>query len=341
MPKEITHWTMAELALRKLPTGPLTELLSAHHHLYYLGAVNFDTPYYLTNGPWADTMQEAGVRLHDHNPFPRLRLMLENTPAPNHGALTVFLCGLITHIITDAVFHPPVFYFCGDANSPDPGIADAAGYRHHLFETHLDLYLYDYMPLINFRYMDNSYRHKEISDDLYTRLLSWLYFAKESANLEGIGAALTAHRRLQKRFFNPLFLALSHLINVVTINRYREKTAIFYPRRQADAAPFFSHPIHHLHPVTGEAVTTDLRSLIETVIDECHRVFFILEKQLEVSGRTHYTFAKGIGRTLKQLEKTCPSLKTGLPRFDNPPMTFCDTSIDMPHLLRHPSPALS
>jgi len=66
MPKELTHWMLAEKSLEQLEsTGALHELIVAHRNLYLAGAVLPDTLLHLFYGPWSKQALMLACQFHD------------------------------------------------------------------------------------------------------------------------------------------------------------------------------------------------------------------------------------------------------------------------------------
>ena len=64
MPKEISHWLLAQETARRLPDGLIRESIEGYPDLYELGAVVFDSSFYAVMYPNAPEALEAGLRLH-------------------------------------------------------------------------------------------------------------------------------------------------------------------------------------------------------------------------------------------------------------------------------------
>ena len=66
MPKEYTHWVLAEKVLQNAPER-IKRMLSRNRQLYYLGAVAPDTPYYYLFGKDRARFKNAADFLHGRN----------------------------------------------------------------------------------------------------------------------------------------------------------------------------------------------------------------------------------------------------------------------------------
>lgn len=57
MPKEYTHWVLAEKIFLELPGSQIKHLIEQNKNLYYLGAVIPDTPLYTCRKPYKEGYQ--------------------------------------------------------------------------------------------------------------------------------------------------------------------------------------------------------------------------------------------------------------------------------------------
>jgi len=115
MPKEATHWILAEHAWQAMPGGLLKAEIQENKALYYLVAIVFDTPYYSLTGKNRSNLLVAAMRLHGYQastPFNPFVLLARSSEILSEG-YRPFLAGALTHAAADAVFHPPIFYFSG------------------------------------------------------------------------------------------------------------------------------------------------------------------------------------------------------------------------------------
>jgi len=107
LPKEITHWIIADLIREQMEDCPLKACLSENIHMYHIGAVALDTPYYLTGSHQA-FFQALASRLHGikgENTYDPLYMLFKSFPGSVPRPVFAFLCGVITHIMIDSSFH--------------------------------------------------------------------------------------------------------------------------------------------------------------------------------------------------------------------------------------------
>ena len=119
MPKELTHWMLAERALAELPKDSrLRRIVVQHRNAYLGGAVLPDTLAHIFRGPFHPTARSLSHRFHNPagNSFAPLiraeRRFPDGLPAP---LLSCFL-GVICHMEADMVLHPYVYSAMGSAD---------------------------------------------------------------------------------------------------------------------------------------------------------------------------------------------------------------------------------
>lgn len=114
MPREKVHWLVADSVFRALPDGWLKQRLAEHYSLYLIGAVIYDSPYcspagFLNRQFYNGARAAHGMNLENTwRPFERLSLQ-----CPDDGPSIALAAGALTHLMTDASFHPAVYWFTG------------------------------------------------------------------------------------------------------------------------------------------------------------------------------------------------------------------------------------
>ena len=162
MPKELTHWYLAEKVahailtpmeredsrLYSAPLDPtpsdlapsypaLARCIRSAPHTFLLGAVGPDYLFYYLKGPEREAFQAAAMVLHGRDGGNTLRPLVSAVEAYGGRfdlAVGAFLLGYLAHVAGDAVFHPLVLYSVGKGQG-------RSQYEHHVFESALDLYV--------------------------------------------------------------------------------------------------------------------------------------------------------------------------------------------------------
>lgn len=259
MPKEATHWVMAEQTWQAMPEGLLKMDIRENKALYYLGAIVFDTPYYVMIGTNRSNLNAAAQRLHGYNasrsfnPFAPLARSTETLPE----GYRPFLAGALTHVATDAVFHPFIYYFSGSDENVPPNQAARATARHRRLETALDLHFLSRNGNAAFRnlHLPGLYRHRENEERAFMKLLNLLYFGRSLLKDSSLKLAFWQHALIhvlihQKRIHQ--FIELFDILWPRQARRIQPIGALFYAACQEADPRFFQRPLVYRHPVTGE-----------------------------------------------------------------------------------------
>jgi len=320
MPKEAAHWILAEQAWQAMPDGLLKTEIHENKALYYLGAIVFDTPYYLLIGQNRSNLLAATHRLHGYqasspfNPFGPLAKSSEVLP---EGYRT-FLAGALTHVAADAVFHPFIYYYGGNDDDVSSSQAARATARHRRLETALDLHFLNRNGNGTFRNLClfSLYRNRENEESAFLKLLNLLYFGRILAPASSLKLAFWQHALIhviiQQRRIHQLF-GLFDILYPRQARRVQPIEALFYATCQ-DADPrFFQRPLYYRHPVTGEEQTQSVSQLQDRMVS---LALEFLERMDNADTQTELK---------KRLAGAAfPSLYTGLHPDRNQKMSFFD-----------------
>ncbi|MDD4003775.1 MAG: zinc dependent phospholipase C family protein [Elusimicrobiaceae bacterium] len=270
MPKEFTHWTIAEQVRRARWTAKdrISEIIVEYPNMYLLGAIAHDSMFYPVFMPRSAGYEAAARNLHVEDitgPF--------RAPAPRYGELftppaMAFLAGAVTHIAIDGIFHPFIHYFSGDSGSLDPAIAGDAAARHRTLETFLDLYFYGSVRLPNHGSLLALLRDKEMDNKPFYELAARFYGNGITAS--HAETALRAHAKIVYLAQNRYCVSIVNFINTAAINAFKSVRGLCYPKVKHFDSPFFDSPVMYKNPVTGEECTagvTELRQRSVTLIN--------------------------------------------------------------------------
>ena len=263
MPKELTHWIIAERIRSLVKQGPVKEAINRHPHFYYLGAVVYDCPFYASAKKDDRRFAQIADKLHGvdgGDTFEPFRSFFSfATPAaapsakPPPPEAVSFICGAFTHYSLDVTFHPMVNYFSGKYFADDPQKRAVSQMRHRQFESLLDLYFYGkYVSEAENRIDGGFGRRPGLRPDIrlggyllnggrLSRTLLALAAERESLS-EIVGAfygntvdrtavipLLRRHGKLQKQFFNRLLAAALLLSGTVLGGPIAVVAGTFYP----------------------------------------------------------------------------------------------------------------
>ncbi|MEN6350833.1 MAG: zinc dependent phospholipase C family protein [Syntrophomonas sp.] len=252
MPKEITHWIIANRIHEQMAECPLKSCLSENIHMYYIGAVAFDTPYYL-NGTHYSLFQDLASRLHGikgENTFDPIIMMFrsydEKIPWPDYA----FLCGVITHIMIDSAFHPLVYYLTGDYNDPEPSLRSQAVISHRQWEAGLDLHLSEYFFIQDPGWLKRCLNSSKINQDELLDCLCMLYFMNSQACRRQVKKALESHANWMNKAARRSHYYLYKAASLLGKGRLDPVLASFYPA--AIHREYYKQDFEYYHDGWGE-----------------------------------------------------------------------------------------
>ncbi|MFP4476187.1 MAG: zinc dependent phospholipase C family protein [Desulfatibacillaceae bacterium] len=292
MPKEITHWVLAERVAEKLPPGFAQSTIRKHFHLYLLGSVALDTPFYTLVGRYTETFTTLAERLHSRwgeDSFEPVRDVLEHYGNQVSDAAWAFLFGLLTHIMADAVHHPVVMYYSGCPHDMPPGLKTSSLCRHRILEGYLDLYHLKQRPHAAKWTFLSLLRRKEIGSVDFYRLMSVLYFGRPGVYFPHVRMAFASHalfhRIFQKRHLFPL---IRHG-NRVMGGKWWHVEALFNPNGKKEIARgLYSAPIPYRHPVTGRRDEKTMEQLARRSVASSLSLILQVERGLEAGDVADY-----------------------------------------------------
>lgn len=221
MPKELSHWWLADEAVRLLPpNSQIRQLLEQHQSHYLIGAVLPDTLLHLVYGPWSSTA--LALAHHFHTPqessyAPLIRYQ-ETAQQTNDLSpqLTACLLGIATHIEADIVFHPFVCALAGD------NIA-----KHYATETELDLWLLGTgrrPPVLKLKQLLNHQSHQTA-----LRTVQGIFDPDEKLPPAIIERSLQLHALIQGMYGTLGWQILAACLAALPIPFLRNCHNLFYP----------------------------------------------------------------------------------------------------------------
>jgi len=243
MPKELTHWMLAEQSLAGLDdTSRLAVLMRGNRALYLAGAVLPDTLLHLVAGPHGPTALGLAHRFHDtigNSYAPLIRIEeaygAEGLPA----GLLACLLGVLSHMQADIVFHPFVY-----AHS---GVGDMG--RHYHVETALDC-LFSRQGIHFPAQRLDALVTPAILAELVTA--SALLFDPEGElPRQALEQALGLHCRVQAMYDNTFWKLAARLLACLPAPLLRHARHLFYPLTRSGGDPAELSGTWR-HPATGE-----------------------------------------------------------------------------------------
>lgn len=145
MPREIAHFLAVEYLIAN--SEEVKELVCSTNlgrEIIYLGSITPDSPYYMVLGTEHEKVAEHIHGRNEADTFALLRVLKEyadGKSASDNKAMQLFVIGILTHVILDAVVHPYLNLVAGDYYDLDLRRRKDARTLHRRLETDLDNFL--------------------------------------------------------------------------------------------------------------------------------------------------------------------------------------------------------
>lgn len=290
MPKDITHWIIAEQTAASLAGTTLGEAARTCPNALKMGAVFPDMPLYLTGKSDAGrTAEQAGHEYHGtqgSDTYELLRAVLSAALQTNDPAIHALLTGIACHLQTDIIFHPLVFHATGNYHHPDPERRSLAVRGHRRFEVLLDLHFCELLNLRPRSYRaDAFWKNLESPDPLF-------WTRQDSANPQRypmLVQAIKKYLRVQRLFTNPAASRLAGAFHPWLPDAWQEVTGLFYWSASASCLARFHEKWTYLHPVTGTSHAESLHDLLERAVEASVSLCSRLEAAIDEKDETLFT----------------------------------------------------
>ena len=268
MPKELTHWILAERAMAGLAANSrIGEIIRSNHEIYLAGAVLPDTLLHLLRGPDSTASLALARSFHDagDNSYAPLIRVEQEFPDGAPAWLMACLLGVISHMQGDITFHPFVF---GTAGSNDMG-------SHYRLETAVDVYLLRRGAILPTRHLRDLVTPR-IKEELITAA-SLLFDPQGALHPGTIGKALELHCRFQGRYDQIFWKLLARIVGRLPGSHLIRIQHLFYPLDMSQDNPMTMKPKPWIHPVTGERQTTTIDELADQAVLQTIKIFEDIE----------------------------------------------------------------
>ncbi|MCS6809218.1 MAG: zinc dependent phospholipase C family protein [Bacteroidota bacterium] len=316
MPKEITHWLIAEETARQVLPYHLT---TEEQALLRLGAILHDVLYYVVCSTasrrrctaLANTLHGASGE-DTFTVFRLLRkhvLLAENSQiqhSVSQRQYNAFTLGALTHYVTDVVFHPCIYYMSG--NCFDSASRWQSWRNHRTIESTYDvLFCNAFQANIHAYSLWHDLQHAQ-------SVLHHIFYALASAQRR-IGWEVTAQDYqqgyqnlawLRAVYSQKLLNALLDYAERAILHLYpsyeRTQVASYLALRYSVSSPWnASHidaPLYYQHPVSGDAYTTCLRELFNQAVQHSIQLWLQMEQEL-CSATSHLGMLQHHGLSLE------------------------------------------
>lgn len=283
MPKELTHWIIADQAWQSLPAeNRLKDVLNSHYSCYLTGAVLPDSLLHLVRGRHAVDALALADMFHDApgNSFAPLVLMEQRRNGELSPDVLACLLGVITHICADVALHPYVY--------AQAGISDIG--RHYALETALDLYFQQQGLIPPIRRLGDVVSPPVRETAATTS--GELFDPQRILPLAALKLALDLHVTIQGMYGYSGWQLLARLLTLLPSTFLRQKSKLFYPRRGLATDAVAVGPWRH--PVTGEMQHTTPDQLLWSAVERIGVLF----RAIEASGMRLSALERAPGENL-------------------------------------------
>ena len=277
MPKEIAHISLAKAVFHHLPETALFHgSIKNHFNLFLYGAVVPDAFYYYLVGPHSSFIQSQSKKFHTDDATSLIYVLdfLNRFPDKNSKTLA-FAAGVCCHIITDTVFHPMVYYFCGME-----GLHLGATARHRAFETALDLYFWHNNKDKEAVSLGPILNHLDLSKQQLIHYFELLLNLETGQWQRYLHVALISHQYSHQLFQN---IKIYKIINGLCQNRlgiHSKYESLFYPISKPQSLSFFNHNLYYRDPITNKLSVQSINDLTQKVIQQTTVLLSLLETSL-------------------------------------------------------------
>lgn len=270
MPKELTHWILADRTLAGLSNGSrLRDLILAYHDCYLGGAILPDTLLHHVRGPHAAIALALANRFHDTagNSFAPLIQAEKRCPDGLPPATLACLLGVITHMQADIVFHPFVYALTGTTRIGD----------HYRLETDMDVHFLRHGAKPAVRYVADLV--SAATRPILVDTCALLFDPESQLPRQSLEQALRHHCRFQGMYDCTFWKLAVGLASLLTGAPFRQQRHLFYPLKGAGAVKQVNDAVEWRHPVSGEPRRTSLEQLADDTVQRCVTLFEHIETQ--------------------------------------------------------------
>jgi hypothetical protein len=271
MPKEITHWILAERVLAGLPSGSrLQQTISQHKNAYLGGAVLPDTLAHIFRGPFHPTARVLGNRFHDApgNSYAPLIRAEERFPEGLPAALLSCFLGVICHMESDIALHPYVYATTGDS-----GIAG-----HYRLETGIDLHFLKGAAAPTQRRLDRLL--DPATREVMVSAVGFLFDPEGHLPHRALEQALALHCRFQAMYDRTFWKLAVRFLGRVCGSPFSEQRHLFYPLRASGNRDLRAGLGKWRHPESGVMSSGSIDDLALEAVQRTVEVF----RRIEVAG---------------------------------------------------------
>jgi len=270
MPKELTHWMLAERVLASLPIGGRVQGSIARHRAAYLGgAVLPDTLAHIFRGPYHPTARLLSHRFHDPagNSYAPLIRAERHFPQGVPDALFSCFLGVICHMEADIALHPYVYAATGSACMGG----------HYRMETGIDLHFERRGAVPAQRRLDRLLCAP--AREVMLSAARHLFDPDEELPRQALEQSLALHCRFQGMYDKTIWKIAVRFLGKVCGSPFKEQQHLFYPllrSAKGKIATVCNDPWRH--PENGEMKSASIDELASEAVERTVAVFGRIEE---------------------------------------------------------------
>jgi len=288
MPKEMTHWLVADRAARELEGTALGRAAARQPNLLRLGAILPDVLFYLRWPGLSRRFGRLADRIHGLDGEDTFETLAGVLAAAGRAARPdpwlALAVGLASHVFTDASFHPLVHYHSGDFCHPDRRVKSRSIQAHRRLETAVDIHLKGGLEKVRAPRLAGLIAGAEVPLPAVLTRIEWPYLGPGQA-LDFVRALMISLRlfsRVQTACAHPFWGEVLASGDRLPPQAGREVAALAYSRRLARQCALLDGPIAYCHPITGQELRASLAELTHRAVcrtaDFCREVDCCLVK---------------------------------------------------------------
>lgn len=272
MPKEITHWIVSIKTAEALHKTRLGEAALKNLNALKFGAIFQDILFNLPNTRKNALYRNISYSLHGangedtHEQIRHFTTAIQENPCSDQ--LLAFLLGVVTHIKTDMVFHPMVYYLTGNPRNTEPPLRSEAIQKHRRFESLVDLYFYGESKDVNKHTIQSILKDLDIPASQIIELsLQGISLNTNLPDINIIFARALRNMRILSKCYRRRILARSlYLITPFVSKATREFIALFYAPQLYRMITCVSGVLSYRNPITGDIKNSRLDDLLEEAV---------------------------------------------------------------------------
>jgi len=271
MPKELTHWMVAERAAASLPGGSRLKGIIAQHRPAYLGgAVLPDTLAHVFRGPHHPKARMLSHRFHDASGNSYAPLIGAERRFPDGVPAALFSCflGVICHMEADMALHPYVYAATGSG-----GIGE-----HYRLETAIDSHFLKKGAAPAQRRLDRLLCPS--TKEVMVSAAGFLFDPEGELPQRALTNALALHCRFQAMYDRAFWKLLVRVLGRLCGPPFSEQRHLFYPWRSSGAGSIAGVSGRWRHPESGELKGETIDDLARQAVERTVAVF----RRIEAAG---------------------------------------------------------